>query len=106
MLRLLASRDEQSHYQRAVPFVQVTAELFCQWDACYHPRTMPWFQEAHSAAELAALDTFQRVVARILSELPEPLPPIEDFITTPQWERLASAAAAALAVIQSAETPS
>ena len=29
VLRLLTSREEQLRYQRAVPFVPVTVELFC-----------------------------------------------------------------------------
>ena len=102
VLRLLTSREEQLRYQRAVPFVPVPVELFCQWAACYeHKRAMPWFLQVHPAVELAALDDFQRVVATVRSELPDRLPPIEDFIIMPQWKRLASGAAAALAVIES-----
>lgn len=102
VLRLLTSREEQLRYQRAVPFVPVPVELFCQWSACYeNKRAKPWFLQVHPAVELAALDDFQRVVAAVRSELPDRLPPIEDFITLPQWERLASGAAAALAVIES-----
>ena len=102
VLRLLTSREEQLRYQRAVPFVPVTVELFCQWAACYeHKRDKPWFLQVHPDAELAALDSFQCVVTTVRAELPDRLPPIEDFITMPQWERLASGAAAALTVIES-----
>src|SRR3954454_22604477 len=96
LLRLLTSREEQLRYQREVPFGPVTVELFCQWDACYYPRDKDWFLATHPAAELAALDAFHHIVAGVRSELPDDLPPIEDFITMPQWDRLASGAAVAL----------
>jgi hypothetical protein len=56
--------------------------------------------QAHSPAELAALDEFQHVVTSVRSALPDRLPPIEDFVTMPQWQRLASGAAAVLAIIE------
>jgi len=101
VLRLLASRDEQLRYQSAVPYVPVSVELFCRWDACYGPRHHAWFLDVHSPPELAALDDFQRVITSVRSDLPERLPPIEDFVTMPQWQRFASGAAAALAKIES-----
>jgi hypothetical protein len=100
VLRLLISKEAQLRYQRAVPFVSVTVELFCQWDACYSPRHNAWFKEMHSPAELAALDEFQRVVVKVRAELPDRLPEISNFVSTPQWQRLALAAAAALGTVE------
>jgi hypothetical protein len=104
VLRLIASREAQVQFQLAVPGVPVTVELFCKWDACYSPRYKPWFPEAFSTFEIAALDAFQRVVQPIYLELKSELkywrPPLEEFMATPQWKRLASGAETALQALE------
>ena len=101
VLRLFTSREEQLRYQREVPFVPGPVEVFCQWSACYDDmREKPWYLEVHPPYELAALDDFQHLVKTVRLELPDRLPKIHEFITTTQWERLASGASATLAVLE------
>jgi hypothetical protein len=98
-LTLLASEEEQRKYQRAVPAVDVSAELFNQWEDCYLPEDKS-FREGFLAAELESLASFNEVLNQVASDTPQELPAVEDFIMTDEWRRLSIAARQALLTLR------
>lgn len=93
-LRLFASKDEQLEFQRRVPFVDVSTEMFCQWDSVYIINQQ-WFCSAYSSVELQAMANFKQILEEVYAAY-EKLPPIREFVLTPEWKRLSQAAAVAL----------
>lgn len=102
-LRLLASADEQRVYQRSVPVAQVSAELFESWyDLVPDQQAIENFQlPVFTPEERQALREAHTAVERVADRMAKPLPAIDDFIDTPLWRELASAAAVALEVFDS-----
>jgi hypothetical protein len=98
-LRLLASKDEQLEFQRRVPFVDVSVELFCRWDSEYIV-DKEWFRSAYSAIELKAMADFQQIIEEAYKSF-ENLPPIQEFVLTAEWDKLTNAAAATLLCFES-----
>lgn len=98
-LQLLASAQEQREYQRNVPFVNITVELSCMWfDGYFCPEAKEQLSPVFSERESEALREFDRV----FDSVTEPwsgagdVPELEDFMRTPQWERMSQAATVAL----------
>lgn len=94
-LTLLASEEKQRAYQRAVPHVEVPAELFNQWEDCYFPEDRD-FQSAFFSAELAVLAHFDKVLNQVCDDTPQDLPALDEFLTTQAWRTLSDAAQNAL----------
>jgi hypothetical protein len=95
-LRLLASRDAQLDYQQRVPIAQVSAELFCQWADDNFDPTDHRLQALFTPTEWQTLLAFHASFESISSRVPEPLPPIQEFVSHPLWQQLADSAADAL----------
>jgi hypothetical protein len=94
-LTLLASEEKQREYQHTVPHVEVSAELFNQWEDCYFPEDRD-FQSAFVSAELAELARFDRVLHQVCDDTPRDLPALDEFLTTQAWRTLSDAAQQAL----------
>lgn len=94
-LALLASEEMQREYQRAVPHVDVPAELFNQWEDCYFPEDID-FRSGFVSAELAALATVDEVLNQVCDDTPQVLPALDEFLTTQAWRALSDAARNAL----------
>jgi hypothetical protein len=99
-LELFASKDAQLEFQRRVPFVDVSTELFCHWDSHYIV-DQPWFLEAYSSDELKAMADFKKTLEEVYASFNK-LPPIQEFVLTAEWARLSKAAAVVLDRIESA----
>lgn len=105
ILNLIASKEDQIDYQRRAPGgVCVASELFNQWDDWYHPDG-PHFVRAFTLRELDALKLFNDVLEQVSRATPQILPPIEEFVQTPEWLMLADAAVIAQAVVRRSEMP-
>lgn len=94
-LALIASEDVQRKYQRKVPYVDVPAELFNQWEDCYAPDD-DIFRKGFAAEELNILSRFDDVLNQVSEDTPQKLPELEDFMKTEAWHKLATAAREAL----------
>ena len=94
-LALLASEEMQREYQRAVPHVDVPAELFSQWEDCYFPEDID-FHSGFASAELAVLANFDKALNQVCDDTPQDLPALDEFLTTQAWRTLSDAARHAL----------
>lgn len=95
-------RCYHSFYQRAVPHVDVPAELFNQWDDCYFPEDKD-FQSGFVSAELAVLARFDNVLNQVSDDTPQALPALDEFLTTQAWRTLSDAAQDALSAFSVAQ---
>src|SRR5690242_16751782 len=95
VLTLWTQPDEQRAYQSRAPDVDVSAELFNQWDDWYSPQA-PQFRGAFSEGELDALQQFDSVLQEAGKSLPQTLPAIEALMETAEWKRIVAAAQIAL----------
>ncbi|HRI71924.1 MAG TPA: hypothetical protein PK156_47150 [Polyangium sp.] len=103
-LALIASEDSQREYQKAVPHVDVPAELFNQWGDVYFPDGDA-FQSGFSAKELEILGRFDKFLNQVCDGTPQQLPPLEEFVQTVAWRTLAAAAYEALSDLTSPHEP-
>lgn len=87
LLKLWASKEAQFHYKKSVPFVNVPAEMFCQWDDFFAP-DQEWFREAFSEAEWQALNRFNSIFEGVCNSTPQMLPDIDQFVHTHEWQLL------------------
>ncbi|UJB17328.1 MULTISPECIES: hypothetical protein [Lysobacter] len=98
-LALAASFGEQSAYQAVAPRVHIPNEVINQWEDWVRP---DWRDEliapTFSSAEIEAIGRFYVVWEAVAAATPDPLPALPALLETPQWQRLASAAAEALVV--------
>jgi hypothetical protein len=101
VLGLISSKEEQLDYQAKAPIAYVSAELFNQWEDCYQiPKEQEWYKEAFSGAELMILREFDSALEAVAKDTPQNPPDINNFVKTPEWERLSNAAAIALGKLQ------
>ncbi len=100
-LALIAERDAQLHYQAQSPGLDVSTELFLQWEDWYRPHSRE-FLDAFDSAEASTLRAFHAIFSDIRDEVFATLPPIEDFIETAAWRRYSDAARAAQGLLRSA----
>ncbi|WP_437912840.1 hypothetical protein WME73_38470 [Sorangium sp. So ce302] len=98
VLMLLSSLQLQRVYQARVPSVNVTEELFNQWDDWYKPGNAE-FDSLFSVDELRALGEFSKVIDAIAEETPQVLPPLEEFMVTEAWKLLRAEAQKALGAL-------
>ncbi len=108
-LQLISSRDEQLDYQRRVPIAHVSAELFCHWaDGVYNDGKYlkeEWCRPIFSTIELQSMAEFDEVLNQV-ADASLTLPPIQQFVLTPEWAKLSEAAATALRAFQLPEAAS
>ena len=97
-LDLIASEESQRKYQNEVPDVDVSAELFNQWEDCFFPSDAT-FRDGFNFDELQALMCFDKILNEVSEETPRALPAIDEFIVMPAWRKLADAAHAALKIV-------
>lgn len=94
-LALLSSKKQILEYQESVPTVDVSAEIFNQWDECFRPG-LPEFDSAFSDFEFKAVVEFSHLLDLISERIPQILPPVEVFLETDEWEILRAGAQQAL----------
>ncbi|KRE86131.1 hypothetical protein ASG75_11465 [Rhodanobacter sp. Soil772] len=101
-LQLVSSAEEQIAYQQSVPIAQVSGELFNAWgDWVADEATIEEFiAPIFSAEEQLAIREFNASLDAIAFRTVPNLPYITDFIGTPAWQELSSAASKALVVLQ------
>lgn len=96
VLELWASADVQLEYQKKVPIANVSSELFCQWCDDYYNENNPIMIKEFSQMELEAYKEFNNVICDISDQIPEIMPPIEEFINTQEWNLVNQAAVSTL----------
>jgi hypothetical protein len=101
-LELVSSSEAQLAYQRSVPIAQVSNELFNGWgDWVANESAIDEFiAPIFSPEEQFAVREFNAALDAVAGRTPQKLPYITDFIGTPGWQELASAASKALTVFQ------
>jgi hypothetical protein len=97
VLALLSSREYQLEYQAKAP-INVSNELFNQWEDWYYPDAEE-FRCNFEPRELLALEAFHRVFEQVSNDTPKRMPPIEEFVQTAHWRRLNQAARVALSAL-------
>ena len=103
VLALIVDGAGQSDYQSRAPLVDVTAELFNQWDDWYHP-TDSCFRRQFDEQELAALTRFGDLMDLVASETPQQLPPLHEFMQTEPWRQMQNGARTALLALSEQRT--
>lgn len=104
VLQLVADKEAQLKYQADAPHVQVSNEIFNQWEDYYRPDTEE-IRLAFAPDEQQALLDFNSVFDAVCEETPQVMPPIAEFVETTAWARYQNAAAEALKVIQRRSMP-
>ena len=93
----MSSKAEQLEYHRIVPIAYVSDELFWGWVSAYtYPKTLKWLLGIYTPREIDILDALDVDINRIRLSLSKHLPPIEEFIGSPQWTELNQLAEKAL----------
>lgn len=93
-LEVASSFAEQQRYQLKSPQLQAPLEIIEQWADWVGPNWRDHFKApVFSAAELDAVERFQRMWSSLSKLLPQPLPTIELIQKDPIWEELRVAAA-------------
>lgn len=99
-LELLASKEQQLAYERAVPNVDVTAELLSGWfDDVYHPDAED-FRMCFSEQELRALTSFSAFYQECASHLPPSHHTVRTWLQSPVWQEVMREAQKALGRVQ------
>lgn len=101
-LQLVSSAAQQKNYQRRVPDVNVPTELICSWEDWMpvEERAQGFGLPVYSAEECEAIERYGRTWEAVAAVTPEEMPSLEEFIGTPEWERLKQAAEDGLSVFQ------
>lgn len=95
-LEWASSEQHQREYQAAAP-INVANEIFNQWEDWVRDETIDRFASpVFSISELAAIRRFHLAWNLSADETPDVMPELHDFIGTPPWQRLRSAAESAL----------
>ena len=99
-LEVAISFDSQREYHANAP-VSVPNEMINQWEDWVADPTSPlWAPPVISPAERAAIADFHAVWRKVADSTPNHLPPLEQTIELPAWERLRAAAECSLRVFQ------
>ena len=86
VLELLSSGDKQLSYERDVPQISITDELFCMWfDDVYLPEDVT-FRNSFSQQELAAMAAFNTHYEKHEKLLPEPRNGVADWLKNENWQ--------------------
>lgn len=101
-LQLVSSAARQKDYQRRVPDVNMPTELICSWEDWMpvEEGAQGFDPPVYSAEECEAIERYGRSWDVVVAATPEEMPSLEEFIGTPEWERLKQAAEDALNVFQ------
>lgn len=91
-IELWCLKEAQLEYQKNVPFVDVSSELFGHWETIYNPDDK-LFRMAFNESELKMLADFQNVLDRETTRVtPYYVPDIEHFVYTLEWREINNAA--------------
>lgn len=101
-LQFVSSAEKQLAYQQKVPVAHVSNELFNAWtDWVANEQAIEQFvAPIFSSDEQQAIVQFNSTLDMVARQTPQELAHITEFIGTPAWEALSSAARSALAVFQ------
>lgn len=94
-LALIADREAQLRYQAEVPCVDVSMELFLQWEDWYRP-TSEAFAHAFDRHEAETLRVFHDVFTAVRSHCMDRHLPLARLVQTTAWKRYSGAARTAL----------
>jgi predicted ATPase len=100
-LALIADREAQLRYQAQVPYVDVSMELFLQWEDWYRP-SHEAFDQAFDRREAATLRTFHDVFIAVRDCCMDRQMSLEQLVQTTAWKRYSGAARTALGQLRSA----
>lgn len=100
-LALIADREAQLRYQAEVPCVDVSMELFLQWEDWYRP-TSEAFAAAFDRREAETLRVFHDVFTAVRSHCMDRHLPLAQLLQTTAWKRYSGAARTALGRLRSA----
>ena len=102
----VSSYNEQRNYQAAVPLVNVRYEAINQWEHWVSEDQLDTFVEPiFTADEQVAMREFHTKWLLVIDETPWEMPPLEDLIGTPAWERFRQAAEKALMIFTQSGRP-
>ena len=87
-LRLLSSADMQLAYERDVPQISVTDELLSIWFDDTNLPDSPYFRQAFSKDELAALAAFSLYLDDKSEKLPGPRARIDAWLQNESWQEI------------------
>jgi hypothetical protein len=101
-LETAASYEEQRRYQKAVPSVNVPAEMICGW---FNDHVWEGWQKAYTPPvftpeEIDAIAGFDKVFRAVKAKLPSHTPSLSELVGAESWDRLRLAAQEALTVFQ------
>ncbi len=96
-LALFASRKMQLDYQNDVPYADIMSELFARWDDTYG-HDSSGFKALFNAREQELLDDFDALIIEVCAS--EEASNLNEFIDSPNWQKLSRAARAILAELQ------
>jgi len=94
-LALIADREAQLRYQAEVPCVDVSMELFLQWEDWYRPADER-FAHAFDRHETETLRAFHDVFVAVRDCCMSQQLPLEQLVRTTAWKRYSAAAHTAL----------
>lgn len=100
-LALIADREAQLRYQAEVPCVDVSMELFLQWEDWYRPSSEA-FGQAFDRREAETLRAFHEVFTAVRDCCMDRRLPLARLVQTTAWKRYSGAARTALGHLASA----
>lgn len=100
-LALIADRDAQFQLQAQTPTMDVSTELFLQWEDTYRPRSRA-FASAFDPSEFATLRAFHTIFVSVRDQVLFHVPPLDRFVDTAPWQRYSDAARVALGRLRAA----
>lgn len=100
-LELIADEQAQLRYQADVPCVDVSMEIFLQWEDWYRPES-EGFAGAFDGEEAATLRAFHHVFTAVRDTVMHAPPPIDQLVRTTAWKRYSGAARATLGRLRQA----
>ncbi|MEO0594223.1 MAG: hypothetical protein AAFZ38_11640 [Myxococcota bacterium] len=95
VLELISDERSQRSYQDRAPMVQVSSELFNQWEEVHHPDTEEW-RLAFGPDERSVLRSFNSTFEEVCEATPQLLPSLSEFMDTESWRIYRDAAKSAL----------
>lgn len=98
-LDLIGDEAGQVTYQLGKPSVNVSTELFNQWDDWYRPDDK-LFRAAFDSVEREIIEQFNRIFEDVSTSTPKQLPSVLEFQKTEAWRRLHNGATDALLALR------
>ena len=83
------STEKILDYQRQVPFVVLSYELFAQWNTTNYPKNNSWFKEEFSENERMLFEKFNALFEAFMHTTDkETLRDVDLLVNNPQWQQI------------------